>query len=186
MQMKKDHHLGKLPTFLCLGSRNGITWALVALVRVMQQDGNSLCRFPCIAPITPWRLFYYLPHPWPQPFVSLILSSYITHFFLSHHQIKSFWMEQGVHFSCVVHLCNKIKPSPFLPDLIRKTLRLIGKPVSTQQSWVFFQRLMWLFCVFLRSSLTCPHCLKQSNTFDPFLCISLPIPLRQTRWALPF
>uniref|UniRef100_A0A3B4ZFW4 ubiquitinyl hydrolase 1 n=1 Tax=Stegastes partitus TaxID=144197 RepID=A0A3B4ZFW4_9TELE len=35
--------------------------------------------------------------------------------------------------------------------------------------------------LFLRSSLTCPHCLKQSNTFDPFLCISLPIPLRQTR-----
>ncbi|XP_072239557.1 ubiquitin carboxyl-terminal hydrolase 43a [Leuresthes tenuis] len=32
-----------------------------------------------------------------------------------------------------------------------------------------------------RSSLTCPHCLKQSNTFDPFLCISLPIPLRHTR-----
>ncbi|XP_033985776.1 ubiquitin carboxyl-terminal hydrolase 43a [Trematomus bernacchii] len=32
-----------------------------------------------------------------------------------------------------------------------------------------------------RSSLTCPHCLKQSNTFDPFLCISLPITLRQTR-----
>ncbi|XP_056136365.1 ubiquitin carboxyl-terminal hydrolase 43a [Lampris incognitus] len=32
-----------------------------------------------------------------------------------------------------------------------------------------------------RSSLTCPHCLKQSNTFDPFMCISLPIPLRQTR-----
>ncbi|NXQ02351.1 UBP43 hydrolase, partial [Vidua macroura] len=34
---------------------------------------------------------------------------------------------------------------------------------------------------FARSSLTCPHCLRQSNTFDPFLCISLPIPLRQTR-----
>ncbi|XP_060946086.1 ubiquitin carboxyl-terminal hydrolase 43 [Limanda limanda] len=32
-----------------------------------------------------------------------------------------------------------------------------------------------------KSSLTCPHCLKQSNTFDPFLCISLPLPLRQTR-----
>ncbi|XP_068575239.1 ubiquitin carboxyl-terminal hydrolase 43 [Cebidichthys violaceus] len=32
-----------------------------------------------------------------------------------------------------------------------------------------------------KSSLTCPHCMKQSNTFDPFLCISLPIPLRQTR-----
>ncbi|XP_058532135.1 ubiquitin carboxyl-terminal hydrolase 43 isoform X3 [Ochotona princeps] len=33
-----------------------------------------------------------------------------------------------------------------------------------------------------RSSLTCPHCQKQSNTFDPFLCVSLPIPLRQTRF----
>ncbi|XP_062448105.1 ubiquitin carboxyl-terminal hydrolase 43, partial [Rhea pennata] len=32
-----------------------------------------------------------------------------------------------------------------------------------------------------RSSLTCPHCRRQSNTFDPFLCVSLPIPLRQTR-----
>ncbi|XP_076844764.1 ubiquitin carboxyl-terminal hydrolase 43 [Brachyhypopomus gauderio] len=32
-----------------------------------------------------------------------------------------------------------------------------------------------------KSSLTCPHCQKQSHTFDPFLCISLPIPLRQTR-----
>lgn len=40
---------------------------------------------------------------------------------------------------------------------------------------------MWPFPC--RSSLTCPHCLKQSNTFDPFLCISLPIPLRQTRWV---
>nr|XP_021511683.1 ubiquitin carboxyl-terminal hydrolase 43 [Meriones unguiculatus] len=37
-------------------------------------------------------------------------------------------------------------------------------------------------CVSSRSSLTCPHCLKQSNTFDPFLCVSLPIPLRQTRF----
>ncbi|NWY71709.1 UBP43 hydrolase, partial [Erithacus rubecula] len=36
-------------------------------------------------------------------------------------------------------------------------------------------------CAERQSSLTCPHCLKQSNTFDPFLCISLPIPLRQTR-----
>ncbi|NXA35898.1 UBP43 hydrolase, partial [Eudromia elegans] len=32
-----------------------------------------------------------------------------------------------------------------------------------------------------RSSLTCPHCRQQSNTFDPFLCVSLPIPPRQTR-----
>uniref|UniRef100_A0A8B9JAC8 ubiquitinyl hydrolase 1 n=1 Tax=Astyanax mexicanus TaxID=7994 RepID=A0A8B9JAC8_ASTMX len=38
-----------------------------------------------------------------------------------------------------------------------------------------------LFSPVHRSSLTCPHCQKQSNTFDPFLCISLPIPLPHTR-----
>uniref|UniRef100_A0AAV2KDT0 ubiquitinyl hydrolase 1 n=1 Tax=Knipowitschia caucasica TaxID=637954 RepID=A0AAV2KDT0_KNICA len=38
-----------------------------------------------------------------------------------------------------------------------------------------------LFQAQYKSSLTCPHCQKQSNTFDPFLCISLPIPLPHTR-----
>lgn len=38
-----------------------------------------------------------------------------------------------------------------------------------------------LFQAQYRSSLTCPHCQKQSNTFDPFLCISLPIPLPHSR-----
>jgi ubiquitin carboxyl-terminal hydrolase 31 len=32
-----------------------------------------------------------------------------------------------------------------------------------------------------RSSLTCPACLRQSNTFDPFFCVSLPIPQRTLR-----
>ncbi|NXI75537.1 UBP43 hydrolase, partial [Rhipidura dahli] len=56
----------------------------------------------------------------------------------------------------------------------------VGCPAGTQhprgQSFVQSH-----FQAQYRSSLTCPHCLKQSNTFDPFLCISLPIPLRQTR-----
>ncbi len=30
-----------------------------------------------------------------------------------------------------------------------------------------------------RSSLTCPSCERQSNTFDPFSCVSLPIPQKQ-------
>ncbi|XP_039696163.1 ubiquitin carboxyl-terminal hydrolase 31 isoform X2 [Pteropus medius] len=38
-----------------------------------------------------------------------------------------------------------------------------------------------LFQAQYRSSLTCPRCQKQSDTFDPFLCISLPIPLPHTR-----
>ncbi|XP_026877730.2 ubiquitin carboxyl-terminal hydrolase 43a [Electrophorus electricus] len=51
-----------------------------------------------------------------------------------------------------------------------------ARPAGTRHSFVQDH-----FQAQYRSSLTCPHCLKQSNTFDPFLCISLPIPLRQTR-----
>nr|CAD7428000.1 unnamed protein product [Timema monikensis] len=32
-----------------------------------------------------------------------------------------------------------------------------------------------------RSSLTCPRCQRQSNTFDPFLCVSVPVPQSQPR-----
>ena len=38
---------------------------------------------------------------------------------------------------------------------------------------------MDVFQAQFRSSLTCPTCDKQSNTFDPFLCVSLPIPQKQ-------
>lgn len=60
------------------------------------------------------------------------------------------WMEHCEHFSCGVHLCNKIKPSPFLPDLIRRTLRLIGSPCRV--SAAVFSRLMWL-CSFVPADL---------------------------------
>lgn len=38
-----------------------------------------------------------------------------------------------------------------------------------------------LFQAQYRSSLKCPKCNQQSNTFDPFLCLSLPVPQRETR-----
>jgi len=38
-----------------------------------------------------------------------------------------------------------------------------------------------IFQAQFRSSLTCPTCERQSNTFDPFLCVSLPIPQKQMR-----
>ncbi|XP_046408521.1 ubiquitin carboxyl-terminal hydrolase 43 isoform X2 [Ischnura elegans] len=38
-----------------------------------------------------------------------------------------------------------------------------------------------LFQAQFRSSLTCPKCLRQSNTFDPFLCASVPVPQTQRR-----
>ncbi|KAI4566418.1 hypothetical protein MJG53_015095 [Ovis ammon polii x Ovis aries] len=58
-----------------------------------------------------------------------------------------------------------------------ENLRSPSAPLSVGQSFVQSH-----FQAQYRSSLTCPHCLKQSNTFDPFLCVSLPIPLRQTRF----
>ncbi|XP_045928371.1 ubiquitin carboxyl-terminal hydrolase 43 isoform X1 [Micropterus dolomieu] len=54
-------------------------------------------------------------------------------------------------------------------------------PSHSQQPKVQHSFVQEHFQAQYKSSLTCPHCLKQSNTFDPFLCISLPIPLRQTR-----
>ncbi|XP_056286045.1 ubiquitin carboxyl-terminal hydrolase 31-like [Pseudoliparis swirei] len=51
-----------------------------------------------------------------------------------------------------------------------------GSPLPAPGSFVHE-----LFQAQYRSSLTCPHCQKQSNTFDPFLCISLPIPVPHTR-----
>lgn len=38
-----------------------------------------------------------------------------------------------------------------------------------------------LFQAQFRSSLTCPKCQRQSNTFDPFLCVSIPVPQNQTK-----
>lgn len=54
-------------------------------------------------------------------------------------------------------------------------------PFQSQQPRIQHSFVQEHFQAQYKSSLTCPHCLKQSNTFDPFLCISLPIPLRQTR-----
>uniref|UniRef100_A0A669DEY3 ubiquitinyl hydrolase 1 n=1 Tax=Oreochromis niloticus TaxID=8128 RepID=A0A669DEY3_ORENI len=54
-------------------------------------------------------------------------------------------------------------------------------PSQSQQPRIQHSFVQEHFQAQYKSSLTCPHCLKQSNTFDPFLCISLPIPLRQTR-----
>ncbi|XP_014283292.1 ubiquitin carboxyl-terminal hydrolase 31 isoform X1 [Halyomorpha halys] len=38
-----------------------------------------------------------------------------------------------------------------------------------------------MFQAQFRSSLTCPRCHQQSNTFDPFLCVSVPVPQEQPR-----
>lgn len=152
----------------------------------MQQDGNCFC---C-------SHLRGRPHPrWDPPATPLYLptttttisASYITHPSHSHTWIKGcvcVYVEHGVHLDAIVHLCNEIQQSPLLPLSLRRTLRLIWTvSVSSQHGRLLGTDAAVCF-LSLRCSLTCPHCLKQSNTFDPFLCISLPIPLRQTRWVL--
>ncbi len=33
----------------------------------------------------------------------------------------------------------------------------------------------------LRSHITCPNCKRESVTFDPFNCLSLPVPVKSTK-----
>ena len=37
------------------------------------------------------------------------------------------------------------------------------------------------FQALYQSSLTCPNCEKQSNTYESYLCLSLPVPQKSTR-----
>ncbi|EMP36938.1 Ubiquitin carboxyl-terminal hydrolase 31 [Chelonia mydas] len=94
----------------------------------------------------------------------------------SQHDAQEFllWLLDRVHED----LNNLVKYNgrpPLKPPLEDAALlEAPGFPISS----TFIQE---LFQAQYRSSLTCPHCQKQSNTFDPFLCISLPIPLPHTR-----
>ncbi|XP_054068127.1 ubiquitin carboxyl-terminal hydrolase 31 isoform X2 [Rissa tridactyla] len=83
-------------------------------------------------------------------------------------------------FQSVVLLCrNSFKPSTVCttssPAVTHPESKSVLSGAKTQDNSVLFTLAVQ------RSSLTCPHCQKQSNTFDPFLCISLPIPLPHTR-----
>uniref|UniRef100_UPI00398E3989 ubiquitin carboxyl-terminal hydrolase 43a isoform X2 n=1 Tax=Pristiophorus japonicus TaxID=55135 RepID=UPI00398E3989 len=88
------------------------------------------------------------------------------------------WLLNRVHEDLNCSPNKKSKPS--IKPSVGGGENAAGSHQSAQQAGIqsFVQE---LFQAQYRSSLTCPHCLKQSNTFDPFLCVSLPIPLRQTR-----
>ncbi|XP_062331268.1 ubiquitin carboxyl-terminal hydrolase 31-like [Osmerus eperlanus] len=84
------------------------------------------------------------------------------------------WLLDRVHedLNNIVHPCSRPPRKPTIED---ETVAE-GSPMPAPGSFV-----QELFQAQYRSSLTCPHCQKQSNTFDPFLCISLPIPVPHTR-----
>uniref|UniRef100_A0A4W6C5A5 ubiquitinyl hydrolase 1 n=1 Tax=Lates calcarifer TaxID=8187 RepID=A0A4W6C5A5_LATCA len=82
------------------------------------------------------------------------------------------WLLDRVHEDL-----NTVNPNS-RPPPIEEDDQSIEGPSPPLSAGSFVQE---LFQAQYRSSLTCPHCQKQSNTFDPFLCISLPIPLPHTR-----
>ncbi|XP_048846741.1 ubiquitin carboxyl-terminal hydrolase 31 isoform X1 [Brienomyrus brachyistius] len=86
------------------------------------------------------------------------------------------WLLDRVHED-LNHLVHPSNRSSIKPPLVEDDRSLEG-PTLPLSAGSFVQE---LFQAQYRSSLTCPHCQKQSNTFDPFLCISLPIPLPHTR-----
>ncbi|XP_033468152.1 ubiquitin carboxyl-terminal hydrolase 31-like isoform X1 [Epinephelus lanceolatus] len=94
----------------------------------------------------------------------------------SQHDAQEFllWLLDRVHedLNHIVH--PDIRP-PRKPPVEEESAPE-GSPLPAPGSFV-----QELFQAQYRSSLTCPHCQKQSNTFDPFLCISLPIPVPHTR-----
>ncbi|KAK7919702.1 hypothetical protein WMY93_010986 [Mugilogobius chulae] len=94
----------------------------------------------------------------------------------SQHDAQEFllWLLDRVHED----LNNIVHPDSRLPlkPPVEEESAPEGSPLPAPGSFV-----QELFQAQYRSSLTCPHCQKQSNTFDPFLCISLPIPVPHTR-----
>lgn len=131
--VRSDTEFRKAPYFSLLGI---LLWRHMSISSTGENDATRwkpLLLVPVYSTDHPQgSSFYYLPHPpTPRPLIPVVLISYITHLFHSHNQIKSPCMEHCVHFDCVVHLCNEIKPSPFLPDLIRTTWRFIWKSVSS-------------------------------------------------------
>ncbi|KAM4635716.1 ubiquitin carboxyl-terminal hydrolase 43 isoform 1-T1 [Polymixia lowei] len=95
------------------------------------------------------------------------------------------WLLDRVHEDVNLFSCsnnnNKIKAPGKGPGGGEEMLSADSSQSQAQQPGVRHSFVQEHFQAQYKSSLTCPHCLKQSNTFDPFLCISLPIPLRQTR-----
>ncbi|XP_028914071.1 ubiquitin carboxyl-terminal hydrolase 31 [Ornithorhynchus anatinus] len=121
-----------------------------------------------------WTLEYTPQHS--RDFKSIVSKNALQYRGNSQHDAQEFllWLLDRVHED----LNNSVKHNnrtPLKPPLEND---VVPEGPTFPVSSTFVQE---LFQAQYRSSLTCPHCQKQSNTFDPFLCISLPIPLPHTR-----
>ncbi|XP_010872807.4 ubiquitin carboxyl-terminal hydrolase 43 isoform X3 [Esox lucius] len=158
--LNQRRNYGILQSDAILHARGEVTEQLASLVRAL------------------WTLEYT-----PQHSVEFktIVSRYGSQFRgNSQHDALEFllWLLDRVHEDVNLTSCRNNKTKA--PEKVRgpgetENVQVMEKPDA---SYSFVQE---HFQAQYKSSLTCPHCHKQSNTFDPFLCISLPIPLRQTR-----
>ncbi|XP_028286541.1 ubiquitin carboxyl-terminal hydrolase 31-like [Parambassis ranga] len=121
-----------------------------------------------------WTFEYTPQHS--RDFKNVVSKSALQFRGTSQHDAQEFllWLLDRVHedLNQIVH--PDIRP-PRKPPVEEEPVPE-GSPLPAPGSFV-----QELFQAQYRSSLTCPNCQKQSNTFDPFLCISLPIPVPHTR-----
>ncbi|KAK0135111.1 Ubiquitin carboxyl-terminal hydrolase 31 [Merluccius polli] len=122
-----------------------------------------------------WTFEYTPQHS--REFKNAVSKSALQYRGNSQHDAQEFllWLLDRVHEDL-----NAIQPDsgPSIRPPIEEDDESLEGPSPPLSAGSFVQE---LFQAQYRSSLTCPHCQKQSNTFDPFLCISLPIPLPHTR-----
>ncbi|KAM6166534.1 ubiquitin carboxyl-terminal hydrolase 31 isoform 2-T2 [Erethizon dorsatum] len=121
-----------------------------------------------------WTLEYTPQHS--RDFKSIVSKNALQYRGNSQHDAQEFllWLLDRVHED----LNHAVKQSGQPPLKPPSETDMMPEGPSFPVCSTFVQE---LFQAQYRSSLTCPHCQKQSNTFDPFLCISLPIPLPHTR-----
>ncbi|XP_030067109.1 ubiquitin carboxyl-terminal hydrolase 31 [Microcaecilia unicolor] len=121
-----------------------------------------------------WTLEYTPQHS--REFKTVVSRNALQYCGSSQHDAQEFllWLLDRVHED--LNYAAKRNGRPLVKPPGEADLLLEGVPSPLSGSFV-----QELFQAQYRSSLTCPHCQKQSNTFDPFLCISLPIPLPHTR-----
>ncbi|XP_055153978.1 ubiquitin carboxyl-terminal hydrolase 31 isoform X3 [Symphalangus syndactylus] len=121
-----------------------------------------------------WTLEYTPQHS--RDFKTIVSKNALQYRGNSQHDAQEFllWLLDRVHED----LNHSVKQSGQPPLKPPSETDMMPEGPSFPVCSTFVQE---LFQAQYRSSLTCPHCQKQSNTFDPFLCISLPIPLPHTR-----
>ncbi|XP_010873207.2 ubiquitin carboxyl-terminal hydrolase 31 [Esox lucius] len=121
-----------------------------------------------------WTFEYTPQHS--REFKNAVSKSALQYRGNSQHDAQEFllWLLDRVHEDLNNHPNNR----PSVKPPIEEDEGGLEGPSLPLSAGSFVQE---LFQAQYRSSLTCPHCQKQSNTFDPFLCISLPIPLPHTR-----